>query len=67
MAQFFLRSKREEGEAPLYTKIRRNGMQMYICTGIRVDIQEWNKSQKVFQPYSVMRKQLKERKSTIYK
>ena len=40
MAQFFLRSKREEGEAPLYTKIRRNGMQMYICTGIRVDIQE---------------------------
>ena len=27
-------------------KIRRNGMQMYICTGIRVDIQEWNKAQK---------------------
>ena len=46
MAQFFLRTKRETGESPLYTKIRRNGMQMYICTGIRVDIQEWNKSQK---------------------
>ncbi len=46
MAQFFLRSKRETGEAPLYTKIRRNGIQMYVCTGIRVDIQEWNKSQK---------------------
>ena len=46
MALFFLRSKREEGEAPLYTKIRRNGIQMYICTGIRVDIQVWNKSQK---------------------
>ena len=46
MAQFFLRTKREAGESPLYTKIRRNGMQMYICTGIRVDIQEWNKAQK---------------------
>ena len=46
MAQFFLRTKRETGESPLYTKIRRNGMQMYICTGIRVDIQEWNKAQK---------------------
>lgn len=30
MAQFFLRTKRETGESPLYTKIRRNGMQMYI-------------------------------------
>ena len=46
MAQFFLRTKRPSGEATLYTKIRRNGMQMYICTGIRVDIQEWNKAQK---------------------
>lgn len=46
MAQFFLRTKRPSGEASLYTKIRRNGMQMYICTGIRVDIQEWNKAQK---------------------
>ena len=46
MAQFFLRTKRETGESPLYTKIRRNGMQMYICTGIRVDIQEWNKAQR---------------------
>ena len=46
MAQFFLRTKRETGESPLYTKIRRNGMQMYIWTGIRVDIQEWNKAQK---------------------
>ena len=46
MAQFFLRTKRETGESPLYTKIRRNGMQMYMCTGIRVDIQEWNKAQK---------------------
>lgn len=46
MVQFFLRSKREEGEAPLYTKIRRNGMQMYVCTGIKVDIKEWNKAQK---------------------
>ena len=46
MALFFLRTKRETGESPLYTKIRRNGMQMYICTGIRVDIQEWNKAQK---------------------
>ena len=46
MAQFFLRTKREAGESPLYTKIRRNGMQMYICTGIRVDIQEWNKAQR---------------------
>ena len=46
MAQFFLRTKRDTGESPLYTKIRRNGMQMYICTGIRVDIQEWNKAQK---------------------
>lgn len=48
MAQFFLRSKREEGEAPLYTKIRRNGMQMYVCTGIKVDIREWNKAQRSF-------------------
>ena len=46
MAQFFLRSKRDEGEASLYTKIRRNGMQMYVCTGIKVDIKEWNKAQK---------------------
>ena len=46
MAQFFLRTKRETGESPLYTKIRRNGMQMYICTGIRVDVQEWNKAQR---------------------
>ena len=46
MAQFFLRTKRPSGEATLYTKIRRGGMQMYICTGIRVDIQEWNKAQK---------------------
>ena len=44
MAQFFLRTKREDGEAPLYTKIRRNGVQMYICTGIKVDIKEWNKA-----------------------
>lgn len=46
MAQFFIRSKREEGESPLYIKIRRNGMQMYVCTGIKVDIKEWNKAQK---------------------
>lgn len=46
MAQFFLRSSRTSGEAPLYTKIRRNGFQLYVCTGINVDIQEWNKSQK---------------------
>ena len=46
MAQFFIRTKREEGKAPLYTKIRRNGMQMYVCTGIKVDIKEWNKAQR---------------------
>ena len=46
MAQFFIRSQREEGKAPLYTKIRRNGMQMYVCTGIDVDIKEWNKAQR---------------------
>ena len=37
MAQFFLRTKRETGESPLYTKIRRNGMQMYICTNTKED------------------------------
>lgn len=46
MAQFFLRTSRTTGEASLYTKIRRNGFQLYVCTGINVDIQEWNKSQK---------------------
>ncbi|MBR1557228.1 MAG: phage integrase SAM-like domain-containing protein [Prevotella sp.] len=46
MAQFFIRTKRETGESPLYTKIRRNGIQMYVNTGIRVDIQEWNKAQR---------------------
>jgi len=46
MAQFFIRSTRESGEAPLYVKIRRKGFQIYVCTGINVDIQEWEKSQK---------------------
>lgn len=46
MAQYFLRTKRSEGVANLYTKVRRNSMQLYICTPIKVDVKEWNKAQK---------------------
>ena len=46
MAQVFLRTKKEEGNAKLYTLVRRNGLQLQVCTGIVVNIKEWRKSEK---------------------
>ena len=46
MAQFFLRTNKTTGTAPLYTKTRRKGLLICVSTGINVDIQEWKKSQK---------------------
>lgn len=46
MAQVFLRTKKEEGNAKLYTLVRRNGLQLQVCTGIVVNIKEWQKSEK---------------------
>lgn len=46
MATFYLKSTRNDGTAKLYTRIRRNGMQFILCSGINVDIKEWNKAQK---------------------
>ena len=46
MAQVYLRTKKEEGNAKLYTLVRRNGLQFQLCTGIVVNIKEWKKSEK---------------------
>ncbi len=46
MAQVYLRTKKEEGNAKLYTLVRRNGLQLQVCTGIVVNIREWQKSEK---------------------
>lgn len=44
MANFFLKTKRTEGQAKLYTKCKRKGFELWINTGITVDIKEWIKS-----------------------
>ena len=49
MAKFFLRTKRIEGEAPLYITIQRKRPKInliYVRTGIIVDIQTWTKVNK---------------------
>lgn len=47
MAKFFLRTSQKEGTAPLYIRISRPKLEIswWICTGIEVDVKEWNKAQ----------------------
>ena len=46
MSQFFLRTNKTEGKAPLYVRTRRKGILFYVTTGIMVDVKEWAKAQK---------------------
>ena len=46
MSQFFLRTNKNEGKAPLYVRTRRKGILFCVSTGIMVDVKEWVKAQK---------------------
>ena len=46
MSQFFLRTNKSEGKAPLYVRTRRKGILFCVSTGIMVDVKEWTKAQK---------------------
>ena len=46
MSQFFLRTNKNEGKAPLYVRTRRKGILFCVSTGIMVDVKEWMKAQK---------------------
>lgn len=46
MSQFFLRTNKSEGKAPLYVRTRRKGILFCVSTGIMVDVKEWLKAQK---------------------
>ena len=46
MSQFFLRTNKTEGKAPLYVRTRRKGILFCVSTGIMVDVKEWMKAQK---------------------
>ena len=46
MSQFFLRTNKTEGKAPLYVRTRRKGILFCVTTGIMVDVKEWAKAQK---------------------
>ena len=45
MSQFFLRTNKTEGKAPLYVRTRRKGILFCVSTGIMVDVKEWMKAQ----------------------
>ena len=47
MADFFLRTKRTEGMASLYTRVKKRNPEIkweYVNTGITVDIEAWTKA-----------------------
>lgn len=44
MAKLFLRTTRKSGIAKLYTRVQRNGLNMIVCTGVSVNIKEWQKA-----------------------
>lgn len=46
MEQFYLKTTKERGFAKLYTNFRRGSLRFVICTGILVNIENWNKSLK---------------------
>lgn len=49
MADFFLRTKRTEGMASLYTRVKKRNLEIkweYVNTGITVDIEAWTKAKK---------------------
>ena len=49
MADFFLRTKRTEGMASLYTRVKKRNPEIkweYVNTGITVDIEAWTKAKK---------------------
>ena len=46
MSQFFLRTNKNDGKAPLYVRTRRKGILFCVSTGIMVDVKEWTKAQK---------------------
>ncbi len=46
--KFFLRTKQTKGNASLYVRVNRPtlGISWWLCTGITVDVESWNKAQK---------------------
>ena len=44
MSQFFLRTNKTEGKAPLCVRTRRKGILFCVTTGIMVDVKEWAKA-----------------------
>ncbi len=48
MAKYFLRSSSSKGSAVLYTRVASKscGINWWVCSRIRVDIEAWNKAQK---------------------
>ena len=64
MADFFLRTKRTEGMASLYTRVKKRNPEIkweYVNTGITVDIEAWTKAKKSIVSWSkYIRKEGKE-------
>lgn len=55
MSQFFLRTKRTEGIASVYTRVKKRNPPIrweYVNTGIDVDIETWNKANKSISAWS---------------
>lgn len=55
MAKFFLRTKKEQGDATLYITIQRRTPRIslrYVSTGILVDIQQWGRVNKSIQAWT---------------
>jgi integrase len=55
MADFFLRTKRTEGMASLYTRVKKRNPEIkweYVNTGINVDIEAWIKAKKSIPAWS---------------
>lgn len=55
MSQFFLRTKRTEGIASIYTRVKKRNPSIrweYVNTGIEVDIAAWNKANKSIAAYN---------------
>lgn len=55
MAQFFLRTKRTEGMAPIYTRVKKRNPPIkweYVNTGVEVDIASWTKANKSIAAYN---------------
>lgn len=55
MSQFFLRTKRTEGIASIYTRVKKRNPPIkweYVNTGVEVDIASWNKANKSIAAYN---------------